>query len=38
MNKDPIKNEILNIMSGKRQGIPQQKISKTHILTQVIEK
>jgi len=38
MNKDPIKNEILNIMSGKRQGIPQQKISKTHILNEDILK
>jgi len=36
MPNDPIKNEILNIMSGKRKFVPQQKVSKTHELNEDI--
>lgn len=36
MPNDPIKNEILNIMSGKRKFVPQQKVSKTHALNEDI--
>jgi hypothetical protein len=36
MPNDPIKNDILNIMSGKRKFVPQPKVSKTHALNEDI--
>lgn len=36
MPNDPIKSEILNIMSGKSQFVPQQKVSKTQALNEDI--